>query len=92
VERVLAEVVAIDADEPLRGGSEDDRLLRPPAVRVAVAEVEVVEECADAFEGLDDLRVRGEDLEADEVGGDAVGVEEASTGLMTGRWYLRPVL
>ena len=39
LERALAEVVAVHADEPLLGGAEDDRIVAAPAVRVGVREL-----------------------------------------------------
>ena len=38
-ERVVAEIVALHADEPLLGGAEDDRLVAAPAVRIAVLDL-----------------------------------------------------
>ena len=38
-ERVLAEIVALHADEPLLGGAEDGGVVAAPAVRIAVVEL-----------------------------------------------------
>ena len=39
VQRALAEVVAVHADEPLLGGAEDGRVVAAPAVRIAVLDL-----------------------------------------------------
>ena len=82
LERPPAQVVAVDADEPLLGRPEDHRLLAPPAVRIAVRERELVEEVPRLAEHRDDLRVRREDLLAHQrrrglVGEPARGVDRA---------------
>src|SRR5207249_6681131 len=57
-ERAAAEVAALHADEPLLRGTEDDRVLAAPAVRVAVHEALGGEERARGAQALDDARVR----------------------------------
>jgi hypothetical protein len=39
VERALAQIVAVHADEPLLGRTEDGRMMAAPAVRVAVLDI-----------------------------------------------------
>src|SRR5947208_1590523 len=63
-ERPAAQVAALHADEPLLRGAEDDRVLAPPAVGVAVHEDLGGEERAHLAEPLDDARVGVEHAEA----------------------------
>src|SRR5579862_4265407 len=56
-ERALAEVAALHADEPLLGRAEDDRVLAPPAVRVAVRHRLRGEQRATGAQVIDDWRV-----------------------------------
>src|SRR5207237_9063333 len=62
--------VYVEPDPPLVGGAEDDRVLAPPAVRVAVADLEGlparVEQSARRAKLVDDLRVRVEHVLARE--------------------------
>jgi hypothetical protein len=55
---MLAQVLAIHADEPLRRCAEDDGRLVPPAVRVAVTIRLVMDQAAALFQQLDDHRIR----------------------------------
>src|SRR5690606_31725076 len=56
----------VHADEPLRGRAVDHRRFVTPAVHVAVAGLVRVEQAADFFELLDDLRVGVPDRQAAE--------------------------
>jgi len=66
VEGLLAQVVLFHADEPLGGGTEDDRLLAAPAVRVGVADLGGLEQCAHFGQLFDDLGVGFKDVETGE--------------------------
>jgi hypothetical protein len=69
---------AIHSDEPLLGGAEDDRLLAPPVVRVAVFDFDLGEKGAGVLEMLCDDGVGFPyGLAADPLGG---GVVEAAVG------------
>ncbi len=57
VERLLAKAGLVHGDEPLARGTEDDRLLAAPAVRIGVRDVLMKDEGATLLEPLDDLRV-----------------------------------
>ena len=57
-ERVLAQIVVIEADEPLLGGAENHRIVAAPAVRIAVREFSFADEHAALLQQLDDDRIR----------------------------------
>src|SRR5262249_23846769 len=63
-ERAAAELGPLHADEPLLGRPEDDRVLAPPAVRIAVAHGLGGDETAARPEVLDDARIGVEDAHA----------------------------
>ena len=50
-------ILVIHANEPLRGGAEDDWRLVPPAVRVAVGDALHFEQASPGFEFLQDQRI-----------------------------------
>ena len=79
VERALAQRRLVHGDEPLRGGTEDDRLLAAPAMRVAVADVLVQQQHAAFAQPLDDMRVGLVDLHAapGAAGSDGIALVEA---------------
>ena len=52
-QRALPQTLLLHADEPLRGGTEDDRGLVTPAVRVGVVEHLVVQQGATLGQHLD---------------------------------------
>ena len=62
VERALAEAADVEADEPLLGGAEDDRVLAAPADRVGVRLLARSEQRPLLAQELDHLRVRVEHL------------------------------
>ena len=83
-----AQVVVVDADEPLLGRPEDHRLLAPPAVRVAVHEraargtgAPTRGACA-TIAGLAAKTC----LPTSQAGASAVNRPDASTGLRVGSW------
>ena len=60
-ERVLAQIVVIEADEPLLGGAEDHRIVAAPAVRIAVRQFALADQHAALLQQFDDDRIRLED-------------------------------
>ena len=61
VERPPAQVSAVERDEPLRGGEEDDRVVAAPAVRVGVLDLGPLPEPAALGQSRLHVRVRLED-------------------------------
>ena len=60
----LAQVILVEADEPLWRGSEDQRCLVPPAVRVAVLEPDRVQQMAALPHQIDDPVIGRVDVNA----------------------------
>ena len=80
LQRLVAQVVRIHRDEPLRGGEEDHRVVAAPAVRVRVIEVFAVPQPAALLERRFDLRVRVVDFQPGESSTDSLKWPPASSG------------
>ncbi|MNI33745.1 hypothetical protein D3C73_877060 [compost metagenome] len=57
-QRIVAQVGLVHRNEPLRGGAEHHRRLVPPAVRVAVADLDEGQQCAAVTQHLHDRLLR----------------------------------
>ena len=94
-ERVLAQVVAVHADEPLFGGAEDGGVVAAPAMRIAVLDLAHRQQRAGALQDFDDDRVAFPDGLAEQFFGQlawrAFGLEEAA-GAVDGAIHRESVL
>ncbi len=94
-ERVLAEVVAVHADEPLLGGAEDGGVMAAPAVGIAVLDLARGQKRAFALQDVDDDGVAVPHRLAQEffgqLAGRAFGLEEAA-GAVDWAIHWQPVL
>src|SRR6185295_12973483 len=87
IERTLAEAVDVEADEPLEGGAEDDRVLAAPADGVGVRLLARSEQGPLLAQEVDHLRVRVEDL----LPGEELDLGEEASRFVHGAVDLEPV-
>ena len=66
VERPLPQLTAVEGDEPLRGGEEDDRIVAAPAVRVRMLDVGPLPQPAVLGKCCFHMRIRFEDAHSPE--------------------------